>query len=419
MEEKYRIYPYRWAVLAVFMFINLTIQVLWISFAAITQPAARFYGVPELQIGFLAMSFMIVYVPLSIPASWAIDTFGLRKAVGFGAVLLGVFGLLRGLLGASFAGVLAATLGLAAAQPFLLNAVTTVAAKWFPLEERATASGLALVASFLGIAIGMALTPALAGAYGIPAMLVIYGAAAAFSAVLFLIFAREAPPTPPCPPGQETRALVLDGLKHMLGMREMWVLMYVFLIGLGVFNGVSTWIDEILGPRGFSPDQAGFVGAALLLGGIAGAALIPSLSDRVRRRKPFLVAGLLLSLPGLAGLTLASSYGELIASSAALGFFLMGLAPVGFQFGAEITYPAPEGSSNGLLNLAGQVSVVFVFAMEALKTPDGSFRTSLFLLAALTALGVLLITRLPESALIRGQMEATPAAGEAESQISS
>jgi MFS family permease len=182
---------------------------------------------------------------------------------------------------------------------------------------------------------------------------------------------------------------------------------------------VSTWIDEILGPRGFSPDQAGFVGAALLLGGIAGAALIPSLSDRVRRRKPFLVAGLLLSLPGLAGLTLASSYGELIASSAALGFFLMGLAPVGFQFGAEITYPAPEGSSNGLLNLAGQVSVVFVFAMEALKTPDGSFRASLFLLAALTALGVLLITRLPESALIRGQMEATPAAGEAESQISS
>ena len=69
MTSQYKLYPYRWVVLAVFMFINLTIQTLWISYAPITGPAAKFYGVTDLQIGLFAMSFMIPFIPLSIPIS--------------------------------------------------------------------------------------------------------------------------------------------------------------------------------------------------------------------------------------------------------------------------------------------------------------------------------------------------------------
>jgi hypothetical protein len=32
-DKSFRLYGYRWAVLAVFMFINLTIQILWIAYA--------------------------------------------------------------------------------------------------------------------------------------------------------------------------------------------------------------------------------------------------------------------------------------------------------------------------------------------------------------------------------------------------
>ena len=84
----------------------------------------------------------MVYIFVSIPASWVIDTYGLRVGVGIGAVLTGVFGLLRGLAGDNYTTVLLAQIGIAVAQPFLLNAITTVAARWFPIEERATASGL-------------------------------------------------------------------------------------------------------------------------------------------------------------------------------------------------------------------------------------------------------------------------------------
>lgn len=404
-EKSYRVYGYRWVVLAMFMLINLTIQILWICFAPITGPAAQFYGVSDLQIGFLAMSFMLVYIPFSIPISWLIDRLGYRKAVGIGAAMMGVFGLLRAVFAADYGWVLVATLGLALAQPFILNAVSTVAAKWFPIEERATASGLAIVASFLGVAVGQVTSPLLVLNGGIPSMLMVFGVVAAASAVLFVLFTREAPPTPPCPPGQEARALMFDGLKSMLKMKDIWLLLFLFLVGMGIFNGVSTWIENIVRPRGFSITEAGDLGAFLLLGGIVGAIVIPLLSDRLRRRKIFLLAGVVLAIPGLVGFTFATDYTLLVISMLWLGFFLMSLAPVGYQYAAEITFPAPEGTSNGLLNLAGQASVVFIYGMEVFKSADGSFTLSLVILAVMLVVSSLLIPALNESRLVRSQVE--------------
>jgi len=399
-ETREKVYAYRWVVLAVFALANLAIQILWICYAPISTLAVKYYGVSQLQIGMLAMVFMIVYIPISIPVSWLIDTLGYRKAVSIGVVIMGVFGLLRAFFASNFALVMAATVGIGLAQPFFLNAVSTVAGRWFPIHERATASGLALVASFIGIAIGQLVSPILTINYGIPAMLMVFGGLAAASAILFLIFTRDAPPTPPCPPDQVERALVLDGLKSMLKMEDIWLLLYAFLIGMGIFNGVSTWIAAITSPKGFSPTQAGDLGAMLLIGGIVGAIIIPALSDRLRQRKPFLLVGVGLAVPCLIGVIYASQYWLMAVFMFMMGFFLNSLAPIGYQYAAEITYPAPEGTSNGLLNLAGQSSVVFIYAMEFLKGKNGSFTLSLWLLAGLMLFGCLLITRMRESKLI-------------------
>ncbi len=120
-DQTYRVYGYRWVVLGVFMFVNLSIQMLWITYATITGPAAEFYGVTDLQIGLLAMTFMITFLFLSFPASWTIDTYGFRKAVSLGVVLMAVFGIVRGLAGTNYGLVLAATVGIAIGQPFLIE----------------------------------------------------------------------------------------------------------------------------------------------------------------------------------------------------------------------------------------------------------------------------------------------------------
>jgi MFS family permease len=143
------------------------------------------------------------------------------------------------------------------------------------------------------------------------------------------------------------------------------------------------------------------MGGALLLGGIVGAAIIPVFSDRLHKRKIFLLVGVALGIPGLLGVIFAGSYWQAMVSMFILGFFLMSLAPVGYQYAAEITHPAPEGTSNGLLNLAGQASVVFIYGMEIFKGKDGSFTPSLLILVGLLALCVILILRLKESALIQ------------------
>ena len=179
MTDKFKLYGYRWVVLGVFMFINLTIQMLWITYAPITGPAAAFYGVTDLQIGLLAMSFMIAFIPLSIPVSWVIDTYGFRVAVSIGAVMMGIFGILRGFAGANYSLVLWSTVGIAAAQPFLLNAWTKVPANWFAIEERATAVGLVTLANLVGTALGMVLTPVLTETMAIPTVQLIYGGIAA------------------------------------------------------------------------------------------------------------------------------------------------------------------------------------------------------------------------------------------------
>src|SRR5215213_9118055 len=207
MATNYKLYSYRWVVLAVFMFINLTIQMLWITYAPITGPAAAFYRVTDLQIGLLAMTFMIAFIPLSIPVAWVIDTYGFRLAVSIGAILMGIFGLARGFAGASYSLVLWSTIGIAAAQPFLLNAWTKVPANWFAIEKRATAVGLITLANLVGTALGMVLTPILIEQISIPSVQLIYGGLTAISSILFIALAREHPPTPPCPPELAARAL--------------------------------------------------------------------------------------------------------------------------------------------------------------------------------------------------------------------
>lgn len=399
MTAKYRLYPYRWVVLAVFMFINLTIQILWISYAPITGPAARFYGVSDLQIGWLAMSFMLAFLPLSIPVSWVIDTYGFRLAVSIGAAAMGVFGLLRGFGGASYPWVLAATIGIAAAQPFLLNAWTKVPANWFAVEERATAVGMVTLANLVGTALGMVLTPILIESMPIPQVQLIYGGVAAVSAVLFILLSRETPPTPPCQPGQEVRALMLDGLKNALKNRFFWFYLAAAFIGLGIFNGITTWIENIIRPRGFTPTDAGTLGALLLVGGVIGAVVIPPFSDRQRKRRRYILMGFTLSIPFLVGLTYATTQWALMLSAFGLGFFLTSTMPVGMQYAAEITRPTPEGTSNGLIQLFGQASVVFVYVMEAVKSADGSFTPALLLALGLLMTGIVLIFQLKDPAV--------------------
>lgn len=396
--QEVKTYGYRWVILLSFMFISLVMQIYWICFAPITGYAAEYYGVSDMAIGLLAMIFMYVYIPLAIPASWAIDTWGFKKAVGLGAIMMAVFGVMRAIFAANYTMTLIATIGIAAAQPLFLNSGTKVAAKWFPLQERATVIGIGAVASFLGIVLGQMLTPGLVTSFGLPATLWIYGILGVVSTALFLLFAKENPPTPA---GYEERVLMLDGLKHIFSLRDFYLIAIVLFVVNAIFNGLSTWVEVIVRPKGMDIGQAGVIGGLLMIGGIVGVFVLPPISDRTHKRKLVFLAGLLLSVPFLVGMVVFNSYALLMITTFLLGFFMMGILPVALQYGTEICYPAPEGTSGGMMTLAGQLSVIGITAMGWFNEATGSFNPTILVLAALMVVSAALVWLMKESKLMQ------------------
>jgi MFS family permease len=140
----------------------------------------------------------------------------------------------------------------------------------------------------------------------------------------------------------------------------------------------------------------------MIVGGIIGAVLIPMLSDHYRKRTPYLLAAVIGAMVGLVGLTFAESYWLMLVSAFVFGFFLLSAGPVGFQYGAEITHPTPEGTSNGLLLLMGQISgIVFILGMDIIKSPvTGSMTLPLLILIGLMVLSLFFATRLKEATTI-------------------
>jgi len=397
-RQEIKVYGYRWVVFAVYVFLMFMMQIFWICYAPVTATAAQLLGVQKESVELLAMVFMIVFIPLALPASWAIDTWGFKRAVGLGAVLMAVFGMLRGVYALSYPLTMIMTIGIAVAQPLLLNSTTKMVANWYRLEERATVIGIGGLFTLLGIAAGQVLTPILLDAYDFAPTMMIYGVAGVASALLFLLFAREQPPTPA---GHQEKALVLDGLQRIFKLRDFYLLAFIFFVIYAIFNGIATLVEDMVRPRGLDSNQAGLIGGLLILGGIFGFVIFSSLSDRMRKRKPALIASALLSVPFLILMAYVNGFAALAVVAFGVGLFVMGGIPVVFQYVTEICYPAPEGTSQGMLNIAGQVAVVGLFAMQWSGRVHGSFIPSLWAFAILMAVGAGLVAIMKESKLIQ------------------
>ena len=413
MSTEPRVYPYRWVILVVFMLINLVVQIQWLAHAAVARPAELFYEgqfdpSSFFNIDFLAMVYMLVFIIMSFPASYVIDTYGIRVGISIGAVLVGVSGLVKGVFADNFTAVVTAQVGLAIAQPFILNAVTAVSVSVCPLRERGMAAGLSALAQYIGIVIAMLVTPFMVGSdpakpgygTGFEGMLMIYGWVTFGVAVVALALLRERPPTPPGTDALERHSFG-KGIAHILKLRDMQIMLLLFFIGLGIFNAVSSMTDSIAENAGVQ-DSDGLIGGLMLIGGILGASILPVLSDKFRKRRIFLVICVAGMVPGIFGLTFAGNlssdpdtvYAISLAASFVLGFFIMSAGPLGFQYAAEVSHPAPESTSQGMLLWVGQVTgMIFVAGMslESNRYLPG-FMVAFSILSVL-AFGVILLLR--------------------------
>ena len=152
---------------------------------------------------------------------------------------------------ASFWMLFAGQLGIAVAQPFVVNGISKLVADWFSEEQGAIATGLGTMGMFLGMAAGMAATPALVDAFGLRATMVdLRRRRRSPSPSLFALVVR---PNAERAGAQPTQAV--GGFRPLCAIGACVTLFLLSLLGLGVFNGLTTWLEQILAPHGIDSER--------------------------------------------------------------------------------------------------------------------------------------------------------------------
>jgi len=394
----------KWTVLGVFALVAGLSQLLWLNFAPLIDLIQKKYTVTESQASLLILVFPLIYVFLSIPTGILVDKKGYRFTVGVGAVLMALFASLR-IHDQSFMVLLIAQVGIAIAQPFVINGISKLVMDWFPKDQSALATGIGTMGMFIGMAAGLAATPPLVENFGFINAMLVFALVSVASCILFFVLVHENPKGD----ARLRRAATIKvkNFKKLLLNGQLALVFTIAFLGLGFFNGLTTWLELILAPHGINSMQAGMIGGLLIIGGIVGAVVIPGLSDHFRCRKPFLIAAILIALATLYPLCMGHDYKSLLLFGALQGFFFLPAFSLLLEVCSELSGEVLAGSATSILMLTGNAGgVVVIIAMEAVKTSGGDFTPAVHLLAGLLAASVVLASLLAETHRGRGAKHA-------------
>jgi predicted MFS family arabinose efflux permease len=386
----------RWVILAAYALLAACTQLLWLSFAAVDTDSAKVLHVDVGTVGDLAAIFPFVYVVLALPVGRWLDA-RFSQALAIGAVLTGAGALLRIAAPSSFLIQLVGQIVIAAGQPFVLNSITKVAARYFPHSERATAVSIGSVALFLGILASVLIAQPLFDAGGLSLLLIVEAIPSLIGAALMLVLLR----LPAIYPDDASTAV---SLRWLIRDRLMWLLAGLIFIGMGVYNAVATWLQPVLANFG-EGGAAGNLIAVLTAGGIAGAAVLPPLVARRDQRRTMLVLALAFTAIAFAAADVRHDVVWLGVWLFATGFVIMACLPVVLDWSAVHAGTAREGSAAGFLLMSGNLGgVVLVIVIQAVM---GNAYVPFAALAVIGLLGLPLALGLPGRSAARRYSIAT------------
>jgi cyanate permease len=233
---------------------------------------------------------------------------------------------------------------------------------------------------FLGMALALAATPLLVDALSLSGAMGVFAGVSVAAALLFVWQAEER--------GGGEIQNASAGFRQVLG-RDLVLVFAMAFLGLGYFNGITTWLELIVAPNGIDAMRAGVLGGVLMLSGIVGAAVVPALSDRLQRRKPFVIACALGALVTTWPLCTGRDYPSLVLLAALLGFSFLPAYALLFEMCVELSGRRCAGFATGVLMLLGNAGgVVVIVAMQLVKGDAERFDSAVLLLLALLGVAI-------------------------------
>jgi FLVCR family MFS transporter 7 len=214
------------------------------------------------------------------------------------------------------------------------------------------------------------------------------------------------PPSPPSASAEIALAEAADAnflfaLKSVAKNTQFWILFASFAIFVAFFNAISSLMNQIVVPYGYSDDDAGIFGSCMIGAGLFGAALSGFLIDKTKRYKLFLKTVspfLAISYIALVFVVQKNNFALICLVCVLLGFSSFGLLPVALELGVECTYPNPPSTGTSVLWMGGQAfAVIFLTVGDLIRNkspfkdePEDTMRTGLICVAAIASLTTLM-----------------------------
>eukprot|EP00111_Clytia_hemisphaerica_P022741 TCONS_00066934-protein len=375
----YKLYTRRWFVLAVVALFNVTNAMIWITFAPVTNFAASYFEISEKSVNYFSLVYFIASLPMGGISWWTIETYGFRFSVILGCIVNALGGVLRVVGAYSFHGhlrftiVLVAQILSACVQPFVLSMPTKIAALWFGDHERTIANTIATMANPLGVLVANGIAAGIVSKEDdIGLLLIVTGAPAVITALLaiFGIWSSK-PPTPPSPSALIEPVSFFVGIKTILKQKKFMLLALTSGMGIAAFSSISTIVQQLICPQGYSDTTAGILGALVIVGGFVGAGLSGYYVDNTRKYIDISkILGILFGFSGSLCL-IAVNLRDMVAFNyiafTLYGLTGLGVLPVFLELGVECTYPVDEATSSGIQWMIGQVigAILFFIGLEA------------------------------------------------------
>jgi sugar phosphate permease len=346
------------------------------------------------QAGAIYSSFFLAYTIFSPILGFMIDRFSARLLLGVFSALLAAGTFFMGMPQTLFQACLAFFLaGIGASA--MWTPVATLLLRWFTGKRRGLALGILSISSAMGYGImGLAL-PLLATDYGWRACWFLLGAGAFLLVPLNGLLLRDRPQELRLGPWGETtdsgsmplpaeskegfayrRILRMPGL-YLAGISYFFIGLNAYLVNLFIVTYGALELK-------YSFARAAQLASSIAFIGIAGALLLPPLSDYIGRKKCLIIINAGMAASALLIIWAGDSRLALLAATGAFGIFYMGVWPVYAALAAEFFPAGATGSVIGFWTIFYGLSVVLAPAVGGyLADATGTFVYS-FLTAAVS-----------------------------------
>lgn len=260
------------------------------------------------------------------------------------------------------------------AQPLVLCAPTRFSDEWFSPRGRVSATAIASLANPFGGALGQLINPFLCSKPEQIPNMTLYVAIISSVATIPTMFLPSKPPTPVAPSSAGPRPTLKETLRLCTHNTNFWLLVIPFAALVGLFNCLSSILEQVLSPYGFSESDAGIAGALLIIIGLVTAAVTSPIVDRTK--KYLLLIKVFVPIIAICNLAFIWAPGSRTVAApfvilSVYGAAAFSVVPVGLEWMVEITYPGGPETSSTLCWVGGQLlGAIFIIISNALKAGE-------------------------------------------------